>query len=256
MKNLVQSLVGLLVIILCTQVVNAQDISVYQYRHVPQDKVDEFIYREVNYWQKVAQKAIDDGKLKFWGLFQKVGVYDMPNTSNFLFINTVSDVDAGGIWNPESVFPNVPMDEMETNSMSTVTSQLFVRPENWVDDEGATPSEDYNYVRFNYWNPSDPQAWIDGEKEHWEPFIKAEMAKEATSQVAWGNATILAPENDAMKSRTISFDIYPTLHSALIPQYDENAQFPEDALSELWDNLLNPRGMVIYRIVAVANSDN
>jgi len=45
------------------QNVFSQDISVYQYRKVDNDKVDEFIKRETEYWSQVAQKAVDDGNL-------------------------------------------------------------------------------------------------------------------------------------------------------------------------------------------------
>lgn len=30
----------------------SQGISVYQYRHIPNDKVEEFIKRETTYWKK------------------------------------------------------------------------------------------------------------------------------------------------------------------------------------------------------------
>ncbi|MGH2566267.1 MAG: hypothetical protein ACRDE5_17240, partial [Ginsengibacter sp.] len=55
----------------------AQGITTYQYRHVAPDKVNEFIKRETTYWSKVAQKAIDNGKMTFWALFEKVGGVDM-----------------------------------------------------------------------------------------------------------------------------------------------------------------------------------
>ena len=48
-------------------------ISVYQYRHVPHNKVEEFIKRETTYWSGVAQKAVDAKKNMFWGFFVKFG---------------------------------------------------------------------------------------------------------------------------------------------------------------------------------------
>ena len=41
----------------------AQDdssITVYQYRHVPDNKIDEFIKRETTYWSRVAEKCFGD----------------------------------------------------------------------------------------------------------------------------------------------------------------------------------------------------
>ena len=35
---------------------NDSSITVYQYRHVPDNKIDEFIKRETTYWSKVERK--------------------------------------------------------------------------------------------------------------------------------------------------------------------------------------------------------
>ena len=254
MKHLLHTLIVLVCMTFAMQI-TAQDISSYQFRHVPQDKVDEFIFRETTYWRKVAQKAIDDGKMNFWALLEKVGGIDLPNSSNYLFINTFPNIDGEGIWNPRTVFPDVPMEQMETNSFTTVTSQLFTHPENWVDDAGATPSKDYNYVVINYWSSSDPDGWIDGENKYWAPFIKGEMAKPTTSMVAWGNARVLSPTGGDKNITSLSFDLFPTLHDALMPKWDENAKFPEEQLLEMQKNLLSPRSTTVYRIVAVATKN-
>lgn len=227
-----------------------QPISVMQYRHVPNDKINEFLYRETTYWSQVAQKAVDEGKLSQWILFQKIGGYDMPNSSNFLFINTVPDINMnmGEIWNPSQVFPDMPNHAMETNSISTVTAQVFARPMEWEEVDGANPREQFHYVKFNYWNTTSPNQFVTLEREHWGPFINAEMEKEATSQVAWGNAIILNPRGPEMPGNTISMDVYPTLKDMLIPTWSENAEFPEEGLNELSD-LVTSRTEVMYRVV-------
>jgi hypothetical protein len=104
------------------------EITIYQYRHVPNDKIDEFIKRETTYWSVVAEKAMAKGSLTFWALLEKQGGYDLENSSNFLFINTYKDIDkAGEVWNPATAFPNVTMDKMETNSLSTTTTAFFLK---------------------------------------------------------------------------------------------------------------------------------
>ena len=111
----------------------AQDrsITVYQYRRVPDDKVDEFLKRETTYWSKVAEKAVKDKKMSFWAILEKVGGYDMPNSSNYLFVNTFPDMDnTGEIWNNVESIAGVKMEAMETYSMSTVTSTLFFHDNN------------------------------------------------------------------------------------------------------------------------------
>jgi len=235
----------------------AQPVMAYQYRYVSPENAEEFVKRETTYWQKVAQKAIDDGKMGFWGLFEKVSVYDQPNTSNYLFINTFDNIDmAGDAMDVEAVFPKVKMSEMETNSMSTVTSQIFVAPENWVDGANSVPAEDYNYIVMNYFDPADVSDWLTMENEHFMPFVEGEMKKDVTSQKAWGNARVLAPLGGGMNATTISLDLYKTLHEALRPKWDEGAQFPEDAIMKEWERFKSPHQKVIYRIVAVASSDD
>lgn len=230
----------------------AQEISVYQYRHVPAEHVAEFIERETTYWSQVAQKAVDEDKLEFWALLQKVGGYDLQNSSNFLFINTFEDIDAsGGIWNASAVFPDYPIEMMETGSLSTVTSMFYVRPENFVQASDAVPPDDFNYVGFVYHNASNSSELIALENEHWAPFIKAAMDDKKTTQVAWGNATILSPLGEDIKANTISFDLYPSLKEALDPTWDEDTVFPDDGLAKINELELNRRGTVIYRIVQV-----
>src|SRR6187399_44659 len=112
--------------IFCFQLnLNAQDRSItsYQYRHVPDDKIEEFIKRETTYWSKVAEKAVKDKTMTFWALLEKIGGYDLPNSSNYLFINTFPDINkiSDVFTNVESV-AGVKMSEMETKSISTTTS--------------------------------------------------------------------------------------------------------------------------------------
>ena len=207
---------------------NAQDdenkgIGVYQYRQVAPDQMEEFIARETKYWSKVAENAVGKGNLVFWALLQKVGGFDEPNSPNILFINTFKDIDAmEGIWDPSAVWPNVPMDKMETFSMSKVHHNLFVKPAVWVKASNAIPENDYNFVKIIYDNASNPGNLIALEDKHWTPFIQSAMDSSKTKQKAWGNAIILSPTGPKMKANTISFDIYSGLKEALDPTWDQN----------------------------------
>jgi hypothetical protein len=254
MKNLLK-----LTIVVCLAMaatgVFAQGISVYQYRHVPQDKLNEFIERETKYWSVVAQKAIDNGKLTFWGLFVKQGVYDAPNTSNVLFINGFKDIDdTDGIWDAKAVFPDVPMEKMSTFDMGYVTSMLYVKSENFESVEGANPDKDYNYVTFVYHNSTNPGEFIALEKEHWAPFIKSAMDSKKTTQVAWGNNRVLAPTGPEMPANTISFDIYPSLKEALDTSWAEDVVFPQEGIAKLRELYREPPSRAVYQRIKVVNT--
>jgi hypothetical protein len=228
-----------------------QGISVYQYRHVPADKVNEFIQRETTYWSKVAEKAMEKGNLTFWALLQKVNGFDLPNSSNFLFVNTFKDIDAAAeIWDPSSAFPDVSMDKMETGSLSTVTTTLFVMDQDWEQAADARP-EDFNYLIMIYHTASDPAQFIELEKKHWAPFIKKTMDEKKTTQVGWGNAIILSPSGEDVKFNTVSYDIYPSLKETLVTTMDPDVVFPQQGLEEITNLETGQRSSVIYRLVKV-----
>ena len=228
-------------------------VSYYQYRKVPPAKVDEFIKRETTYWSKVAQKAVDNDKMIFWGLFQKVSGGD-AESPNFLFINSFQDIDLAmseDIWNAAKLFPTIPMAKMETYSFSTVSNVLFTKREAWEQAAKAVPDKDFNYVLINYHSATQPENFIALEKKHWQPFIKAEMDEKKTNQVAWGNELILSPRGGAYTPTTLSFDLFPSFKDALMPSFGENAKFPEEGLKELDKITSAPRQIEIYRIVKV-----
>ena len=234
----------------------ARAITVYQYRHVPDDKIEEFIKRETTYWSKVAQNAADKNQMSFWALLEKVGGYDLPNSSNFLFINTFPNIDSSGdMWSTAEKVAGVSMDKMETNSMSTTTSQFFLHDEGWAQASFAKPDKDFNYVVMNYHNSSNPGNFIATENKHWQPFILAAMNAKQTPQLAWGNAIVLSPSGENIKFNSVSYDLYSKLGDALMPSWDPKIEIPETGLSLLNSIRLNKTGQVVYRIVKVVSKN-
>lgn len=65
-------------------------LTVLQYRAVPQENIDEFLHRETTYWSAVAQKSIDEGKMLEWALWQRIGGVNLDESShNFVFVNVL-----------------------------------------------------------------------------------------------------------------------------------------------------------------------
>jgi hypothetical protein len=235
---------------------SGQGITVYQYRHVPADKVAEFIDRETYYWSKVAEKAMEKGNLTFWALLQKMNGYDLPNSSNFLFVNTYNDIDAAAeVWDPTDAFPGVSMEEMETASLSTVTTTAFVLDQHWEQAADAQP-EDFKYLIMIYHTTSNPGQLIQLEKDHWAPFIKKAMDEKKTMQVGWENAVILSPTGEDVKFNTVSYDIFPSLKEALVPTMAEDIVLPEQGLEEITSIETVQRSLVIYQVLKTVSSGN
>lgn len=245
----------LFVFLITLQQLHAQ-VSVYQYRHVPADKVEEFIKRETTYWSKVAQKAIDAKKMNFWGLFEKVGGYDLTNSSNFLFINGFSNIDSawsGDTFDPSKLFPKVPYAQMETGSFTTVTSQIFFKTEDWAEAKGVNPEKDFNYVVMNYHFSENAGAFINAEKTIWKPFLQTAMDKKQTQQIGWGNASVLSPTGGDMKFNTISYDLFRTLQDALLTPWASDLVVPDNL--DMIDKMRTQQSArVIYRIVKVVSN--
>ena len=213
--------------------------------------------RETTYWSKVAQKAVDNKTMSFWALFEKVGGYDLPNSSNYLFINTFPDIDkAGTMWDASDIekTAGVKMSDMEDNSFTTVTSQFFLHEREWAQASKAVPSKDFNYVELVYHNTEYPDSLINLEKKYWASFIKTAMDKGQTPQVAWGNAIVLAPMGDNIKFTTVSYDLYKTLGDALMPVLDPKTVYPSKGLNMIAKIELNRRGIAIYRMVKVVTA--
>jgi hypothetical protein len=231
-------------------------ITAYEYRHVPGDKIAEFIKRETTYWNKVKDNGIKNKKMTFWALLEKVGGYDLPNSSNFLFINTFPNIDSSDeMWANSESIAGAKMDQMETNSMSTVTSMFFLHDEDWAQAAKATPASDFNYVVMNYHNSSAPDSFIRLESKYWKPFIQAAMDKKQTTQKAWGNARVLSPGGDNIKFNTVSYDLFSTLQEALMTKWDPKIVFPVKGLGMLDKIRLNRSGTVVYRVVKVGSAN-
>ena len=231
-------------------------ITVYQYRHVPDNKIAEFIKRETTYWSKVAEKALKNKTMTFWALFEKIGGYNLPNSSNYLFVNTFPNIDkVGDVFGSAEKIAGVPLAKMETNSMSTVTSEVYVQGRGWAEKANVNPKNDFNYVVMVYHNTNYPDSLITLENKYWSPFIKKAMDNGQTPQMAWGNAVVLSPLGEDIKFNTISYDIYKTLKDALMPVWDPKVVIPEEELGKINALEINRRGTAVYRVVKVVASN-
>ena len=230
-----------------------QSVTIFQYRQVPADKVAEFVYRETTYWSKVAEKAVDAGKMTLWVLLEQVGGYDLPNSPNFLFVNTVPNVDAlEDIFNAAAVFPNVPLASISTDGMSTTTSQFFLHDGgNIVEAAGTVRERDFRV-------PDHQLPQLVGRRRssspskgrYWAPFIKTAMDQKQTKQRGWTDASVLAPLGEDIKFNSVSADFFPSLQAALM-HWQPGVVFPTEGLAKLDKLRLNRTSTSIYRIVHV-----
>jgi hypothetical protein len=158
------------------------------------------------------------------------------------------------MWNDVEKIAGVKIGEMEDYSFTTVTSEFFVKDREWVQSKNANPAKDFNYVVVNYQNTNYQDSLIKLEKKYWEPFLKSAMDKGQTSQVAWGNAVVLAPRGENIKATTISFDLFKTLGDALLQTWDPKVVFPTKLFGPLGKIQINRPGISVYRMVKVISA--
>ena len=244
-------------IFLLTGRLNAQDrsISVYQYRRVPAEKMEEFIKRETTHWSKLAQKGVDNKLMSFWAVLEKIGGHDLPNSSNFLIIYTYPDIDkAGTVWDNAESVAGVKIADMEISSLSAVISQYFVKQHEWVQAADAVPGKDFNYAELTYQNTDYADSLVDLEKKYWKPYIKAAMEKGITPERAWGNAVILSPRGPDIKATTVSIDLYRTLSDVIFSSYDTTDPLPIKLFPLLAQIQMNRPAVSIYRVVKIVSA--
>jgi hypothetical protein len=80
------------------------------------------------------------------------------------------------------------------------------------------------------------------------------MDKGQTSQLGWGNASVLAPLGDDIKFTTVSFDLYKTLQETLLTHWDPKTVFPNKGLGMISKIELTRRGIAVYRVVKVVTA--
>ncbi|MDH3246819.1 MAG: hypothetical protein OEM26_19515 [Saprospiraceae bacterium] len=232
MKRVLRNLSLLLIMFAISSSCLLAQYVVVQYRSVPQENVGEFLHRETNYWSKVAQKAIDEGKLSSWALWQKVGGWDLPNGSNFMFVNVFAEKahldDMGTIWGAASdMFPDLPMSSISTNDLGTTNHQMVLVG---VAGEGEGPP---NYVRINYAKASDITRYLELEQNTWGPFVKERMESGNTDVKTWRLAQVMMPAGTDLPFNALTADGFDKLSDAMVPAgtFAEGTEFPD--LTEL-----------------------
>ncbi len=253
MKNLPRIL---LIFLFCFQFVNSQEVTTHQYRRVEPENMEEYLKRETTYYSKLAESEMSKGNLTYWAILVKVGGENILNSPNILIINSFKNMDASNsIWNGvQDLFPNVKMENIETNSLSTITDFIYLRDINRVEAKNLNPENDLKYMHLIYHNIKNVGQHFKFENDTWAPLTKKAMDQGITTMKVWGNAIIVSPESRDFPYSSVSYDIYPSMHEALSETFSDSMEFPEGFFDDLNDNYAGPRNSHLYRIVQVVSA--
>ncbi len=241
------------------QFAQAQDISSHQYRKVAPENMQEYLKRETTYWQKWAENEITKGNLVFWGIFQRVGGTNQDNSPNILIINTFKDWDKGADWMAiTDLFPNVKMEDIQTQTLSTDTDRIFLRDlDNHIEAPGVVADNDFKYVKILYHNTKNRGKAIAFQTEKWKPMLQKAMADGKTTMKGWGNSSVISPVSGDFPYNSHTYDLFSTMQDALSPPFSADRDpipdgFWKDHSANYKDD--RPRNVNLYRIVSVVTS--
>jgi len=213
-------------------------VSYLQFRHVPNDRTQEFVEKETKYWSKVAKAAIDKGLMTGWALWRKVGVTN-PDAPNYVFINTfasVDNIDLNAIWSEENVKQmGVSPDMVETNSFTTVTFDCWVQLEDAIQGNSK-------YALVNYAKPANRSGFIEENKTLWKPFHQSNITAKTMGMTSWGVASVITPMGNQAKFSCYTWDGFDTMADVMkYARYES----PSDAPSP-WTDVLSKTKMGEY----------
>lgn len=213
--------------------VNGQ-ISYLQYRYVPADKEAEFVERETKHWSKVAQSAVNKGQMMSWSLWRRVGVINAANKGpNYVIVNTyesLEKMDPNRAWNDNmDALGDVKQEDIETNSMSTVTFDYFIQSEDHI-------AGDYTYALVNYAKPTDLGAFIQENKTLWKPLHEASINNILNGMSYWGMSSVIYPTGNQDRFSVFTVDGFNKLNDALdYLRFTETSNNSENAAG--WDDV-------------------
>jgi hypothetical protein len=202
----------ILIIMLFAGSVNAQ-ISYLQYRHVPADQDSKFVERETKYWSQVAQSAINKGQMQSWSLWRKVGITNADElTPNYVIVNTyenIENMDPNKVWSENmGVLGDVKIEDIETDSFTTVTFDYFVQSEDQIPG-------DYTFALVNYAKPTDLTAFIQENRSLWKPFHQASIDNIMNNMTYWGISSVIYPTGNKDRFSVYTVDGFKSLNDAL-----------------------------------------
>jgi len=243
-------------VILSIPFAKAQEITSHQYRRVAQADMQEYLKRETTYWQKFAESEVKKGNMTFWAILQKVGGVNQENSPNILIINTFKDLDKGADWaSVADLFPDVKMEDIQTNTLSTNTDNIFLRDlGNHIQVANAVPDNDFKFVRIIYHNTKNSATHLTFEADKWKPMMQKAMNEGKTTMKGWGNSVIISPESNEFPYSSASYDLFATSHSALSPIFSDDHEIPEGFFDDLEGNYAGPRSSSLFRVVAVVSA--
>jgi len=205
-----KKLISLTVFLLTFVELNYAQIIYMQQRHVSSEEREVFERNEMTYWSKVAEQAIQDGKMSGW-YFMRVldysAVQNDPTQPTHIFINVFDSIDEltnNDAW--MNVSEVLGFDPGLLQSHSTLLNVQYYRFEDFI------PGPSFKYTILNWAKPVNSSAFLEENSSLWKPFFEKNMEK--NGMVGWGIASKIYPQG-MDHSSFMTWDHFDSLSDAM-----------------------------------------
>ena len=186
---------------------NAQVVVLHPVK-VSADDMENFLEIETNYSVKIAQDAVNNGDLIWWGLLRTFNT--TADDYNFLFVNVYKDIET------------VASDKANwwQNSERVVGAKPSILFDGWNDDvkfdrryfykmqQQIESNQPGKFVIFNFGTPENVNLVLESNEKYIIPGFKKNMKK--SGMTGWGAATKITPQGSDYSS-FMTFDAFDTM---------------------------------------------
>ena len=185
---------------------NAQVVVLHPV-NIPSDQVQKFLNVETNYSAKVAQEAVNNGDLAWWGLLRAFNA--VAGEYNYMWVNVYKDIDAAvstksNWWNnSESVLGVKPDILLDGVNGAKADRRYFYQMRQQIDS-----GEPAQFVVFNFATPANPVKVLESNEKYVIPHFKKKM--KSSGMKGWGAGTKITPQGSEYAS-FMTFDGFDTM---------------------------------------------
>ena len=223
--------------------VSAQDVFNAHYRHVKPENVVEFEKLESEYWQKIAQKAVNAGEIEYWALLRRVNTIGLAETEpTHVFITGYSSLEKA-FDTPTAWWSKGDQSKGTMNISDAVINQFWKTEDNLQGEA--------KYVIFNYATPKDLDGFVKENTALWKPYFEKNKAK--SGMTSWGMATKIAPHAKGY-STVLTWDGFNQLSEAM-RHLSYGGSIDSSILAKTKMNEINPDGFntrAVMEIISIA----
>jgi len=233
--------------------IEAQEIASVAHRFVEREDMAEYIKREQDYWKPIAEKAIEEGRMSVWSVWQRIGGFNMDEEPNILIyaeFDKTSDLELYGSGAPawKKVFPNKKFSDISVRDLFEAKAYLYQKPLVNMVSEGSV--EIPEIIRINFAKaPGTLNEYLRLESEVWAPFVAGQIEKGSTNIASWYLGQVIEPAGSERPYDAVTVDGFRSSAEALDPRFDEGIEMPD--LSE-FGKVHKKVKRHLYRLVAHA----